>query len=92
MFNHMECAFTVFKLNTDIVLFICPVQTNVRSKLISLSHHQLLFIGDWYAFHALRKKYSQQLSACPEYSLANVEHLLARKKSGDHRMILAQYS
>ncbi|CRG50316.1 Uncharacterised protein [Yersinia wautersii] len=32
------------------------------------------------------------LSACPEYSLTNVEHLLARKKSGDHRMILAQYS
>lgn len=65
MFNHMEYAFTVFKLNTDIVFFICPVQTNVRSKLISHSHHQLLFIGDWYAFHALRKKYSQQFICMP---------------------------
>lgn len=35
---------------------------------------------------------ASSLSARPEYSLANVEHLLARKKSGDHHVILAQYS
>ena len=46
MFNHMEYAITVFKLNADIVFFISPVQTNMSSKLIFRSHHQLLFIGD----------------------------------------------
>lgn len=46
MFKHMEYPFTVFKLNTEIVFFICPVQTNVHSKLMSRSHDQLLFIGD----------------------------------------------
>jgi len=25
-------------------------------------------------------------SACPEYSFANVEHLLARKQSGNHQI------
>lgn len=61
----MEYAITVFKLNADIVFFIRPVQTNMSSKLIFRSHHQLLFIGDWYAFHALRKKYSQQFFCMP---------------------------
>jgi hypothetical protein len=65
MFNHMECALTVFKLNADIVLSIRPVQTNMSSKLIYSSHHQLLLTGDWYAFHALRKKYSQQFICMP---------------------------
>ncbi|OIX35756.1 hypothetical protein AXW38_06105 [Yersinia ruckeri] len=30
----MEYTFAVFKLNADIMLFICPVQTNMSSKLI----------------------------------------------------------
>jgi len=60
MFNHMEYSFTVFKLNTYIMFFISPVQANMSSKLIYRSHHKLLFIGEWYAFHALRKKYNQQ--------------------------------
>ncbi|WP_340674058.1 hypothetical protein, partial [Enterobacter asburiae] len=51
--------------SADIVFFIRPVQTNMSSKLIFRSHHQLLFIGDWYAFHALRKKYSQQFFCMP---------------------------
>lgn len=49
----------------DIVLFIRPVEANMSSKLIYRSHHQLLFIGDWYAFHDLRKKYSQQFVCMP---------------------------
>ncbi|RLM18383.1 hypothetical protein BIY28_18610 [Brenneria goodwinii] len=65
MFNHMEYALTVFKLNTDIVLFIRPVQTNMSNKLLYHSHHQLLFIRDWYTFHVLRKKYSQQFICMP---------------------------
>ncbi len=52
-------------------------------KRVDYTVHKTAFI-----FNQL---YSQQLPECPEYSLANVEHLLARKKSGDHHVILAQY-
>ncbi|HFT0799610.1 TPA: hypothetical protein ACHVXX_005199, partial [Klebsiella pneumoniae] len=60
--------------------------------LISRSHHQLLSSGIGMHSTLFERNIASSLSACPEYSLANVEHLLARKKSGDHHMILAQYS
>ncbi|KWZ92305.1 hypothetical protein HMPREF3212_01118 [Citrobacter freundii] len=82
----MEYTITVFKLNADILFFICPVQTNMSSKLIFRSHHQLLLSGIGMHSTLFERNIVSSFSACPEYSLANVEHLLARKQSGNHQI------
>ncbi len=61
MFNNMKDMFTVIKLDTNIVFFTRPVETNMSSKLIYRTHNQLLLVEEnWYAFHAPRKKDNQQ--------------------------------
>lgn len=86
MYNHMEYVITVFKLNADIVFFIRPVQTNMSSKLISHSYHQLLLSEIGMHSTLSERNIVSSFSACPEYSLANVEHLLTRKQSGNHQI------
>jgi hypothetical protein len=66
VFNHLEYALAIFKLNAVIT----------NSFLSGIGMHSTLF----------ERNIVSSFSACPEYSLANVEHLLARKQSGNHQI------